>query len=156
MTRRRDELDEVLKELRQEHREIAAPESLEARLRAAARTVRPVEVPRAPLVSIWNWRWGFAIAAAVVVIGLAVWGAGRSAQAPVRQAGVETNSNPAPVEAPQEVAVADAGPAGHDLLQDQDVVRSAERRRRTEGLPLLWRCRAAKDCRRRWSRASSA
>ena len=135
MTKRRDELEEVLKELRAEHREITAPEGLEARLRAAARAarpVRPVEVPRAPLMSGWNWRWGFAMAAAVVIIVLAVWGGGRSVQAPVRQAGVETNSNHAPAEATQEVAVAEANPPGPDL--SPEVVRSAERRRRAEGV----------------------
>jgi hypothetical protein len=135
MTRLNDELNGVLKELRQEHQEITAPESLEARLRAAAqaaRPVRPVEVPRAPVVSIWNWQWGFAMAAAILIIVLAVRGGGKSVQAPVRQAGVETNSSPAPVEQPQEVAVAEASPAGPDL--SQAVLRSAERRQRAEGV----------------------
>jgi hypothetical protein len=137
MTRRGDELNEVLKELRREHREITAPESLEARLRAAARGAEratgPVAMPRAPVVSFWNWRWGWAMAAVVLLgVGLMIWDMGRRSQAPVQQARVETNSNRAPVEAAQEVAVTDASPAVPDL--SQDAVRSAERRRRAEGV----------------------
>jgi hypothetical protein len=72
--------------------------------------------------------------AAVVLlgVGLMIWDMGRKAQAPVQRAGVETRSNRAPAEAAQEVAVAEANPAGPDL--SQDVVRSAERRRRVEGV----------------------
>ena len=137
MTRRGDELDEVLKELRREHREITAPESLEARLRAAAGRARPVEVPRTPVVSWWNWRWlsrwGWAMAAVVLVgVGLMIWDMGRRSQAPVQQAVVETNSNRAPVEQAQNVTVADVRPVDHDF--SQDVVRPAERRRRGEGV----------------------
>jgi hypothetical protein len=133
MTRRGDELDEVLKELRREHREITAPESLEARLRAAARAARPVAVPPAPVVSFWNWRWGWAMAAVVLLgVGLMIWDMERRSHAPVQRAAVETNSNRAPAEATQEVAVVEANPAGPDL--SQDVVRSAERRRRAEGV----------------------
>jgi hypothetical protein len=133
MTRRGDELEEVLKELRREHREITAPESLEARLRAAARAGRPVAVPRAPVVSWWNWRWGWAMAAVVLFgVGLMIWDMGRRSQAPVQQAGVETNSNRAPAEQAQNVTVADAGPVDHDL--SQDVVRPAERRRRGDAV----------------------
>ena len=137
MTRRGDELNEVLKELRREHREITAPESLEARLRAAARAAGPATgpgaVPRAPVVSFWNCRWGWAMAAVVLLgVGLMIWDMGRRSQTPVRQAGVETDSNRAPAEAAQEVTVAEANPAGPDL--SQDVVRSAERRRRAEGV----------------------
>jgi hypothetical protein len=133
MTRRGDELNEVLKELRREHREITAPESLEARLRAAACAARPVEVPRAPVVSGWNWRWGWAMAAVVLLgVGLMIWDMGRRSQAPVRQAGVETDSNRGPVEQAQNVTVADAAPTEPDL--SQDVVRPAEHRRRGEGV----------------------
>ena len=133
MTRRGDELDEVLKELRREHRETTAPESLEARLRAAARAARPVEMPRTPAVSSWNWRWGWAMAAVVLLgVGLMIWDMGRRPQAPGQQAGVETNSNRAPVEQAQNVTVADAGPVDHDF--SEDVVRPAERRRRGEAV----------------------
>jgi hypothetical protein len=133
MTRRGDELNEVLKELRQEHREITAPESLEARLRAAARAARPVEVPRAPAVSLWNWRWGWAMAAVVLLgVGLMIWDMGRRSQAPVQQARVETNANRALVEQAQNVTVADVRPVDHDL--SEDVVRPTERRRRGEGV----------------------
>jgi hypothetical protein len=134
MTKRNDELNEVLKELRAEHRGIAAPESLEARLRAAARAAGratgPVAVPRAPAMNIWNWRWGFGVAA-VLILGLVIWGVERRAEAPVQQARVETNSNRAP-EGPQEVAAVDAKPAEHDLAQE--TVRPAERRRRGEAV----------------------
>jgi hypothetical protein len=132
MTKRNDELNEVLKELRAEHRGITAPESLEARLRAAARPARPVTVPRAPVMSWWNWRWGWAMAAVVLLgVGLMIWDMGRRSQAPVQRAGVETNSNRAPVEQAQDVTVADATPTEPDLSQD---VRRAERRRRAEGV----------------------
>jgi hypothetical protein len=132
MTRRGDELEEVLKELRREHREITAPESLEARLRSAARAARPVEVTRTPVLSFWNWRWGWAMAAVVLLgVGLMIWDMGRRSQAPVQQAGMETNSNRAPVEQAQDVTVADATPTEPDLSQD---VRRAERRRRSEGV----------------------
>ncbi len=135
MTKRNDELNEVLKELRREHQEITPPESLEARLRAAARgagrATGPVAVPRAPVVNIWNWRWGWAMAAVVLLgVGLMIWDMGRRSQAPVQHAGVETNSNRAPVEQAQDVTVADATPTEPDL--SQDVVRRAERRRRAE------------------------
>jgi hypothetical protein len=133
MTRRGDELNEVLKELRREHQEITAPESLEARLRAAARAARPVEVTRAPVVSFWNWRRGWAMAAVVLLgVGLMIWGMGRSTHAPVQQAVRETDSNRAPVEQAQDVTVADVRPVDHDF--SEDVGRSAERRRRGEGV----------------------
>jgi hypothetical protein len=132
MTKRNDELNEVLKELRAEHRGIAASESLEARLRAAARAVGratgPV-APRAPLMNIWNWRLGFGLAA-VVILGLVVWGVERRADAPVQQARVETNSNRAPEGVVPSETVHDASPADHD--SSGDVVRPAERRRRAE------------------------
>jgi hypothetical protein len=136
MTKRNDELNEVLKELRAEHRGITAPESLEARLRAAARAAGrasgPVAVPRAPVMSWWNWRWGWAMAAVVLLgVGLMIWDMGRRSHAPVQQAGVETNSNRASVEQTQGVTVADATPTEPDLSQD---VRRAERRRRAEGV----------------------
>ena len=136
MTRRGDELNEVLKELRREHREITAPESLEARLRAAARGAEratgPVVVPQAPAVSWWNWSWGWAMAAVVLLgVGLMIWDMGRRSQAPVQQARVETNSNPAPVEQGQSVTVADVRPVDHDFSQDAE--RPAERRRRGDG-----------------------
>ena len=55
MTRRGDELEEVLKELRREHREITAPESLGgSSAGGGADGARPVEVTRAPVVSWWN------------------------------------------------------------------------------------------------------
>lgn len=132
MTGRRDELEEVLKELRAEHREITAPDRLEARLRAAARESQTVAAPRAPLASWWNWRWGFAVAAAAVILALAMWGVGRGNQPSVQQAVVETPSNPVPVEQTQEVAVAEASPADDGL--SPAVIRSAERRRRAEGV----------------------
>ncbi len=133
MTKRTDELNEVLKELRREHREITAPESLEARLRAAARAARPVEVTRAPAVSWWNWRWGWAMAAVVLLgFGLMIWDMGRRSHAPVQQAVVATDSNRAPVEQGQEVAVADVRPVDHDF--SQDVGLPAERRRRGEAV----------------------
>jgi hypothetical protein len=135
MTKRNDELNEVLKELRREHREVTAPESLEARLRAAARAARPatgtVAVPRAPVMNIWNWRWGFGVAA-VVILGLVIWGVERRADAPVQQARVETNTNRAPDEQAHNVAVADATPTEPDL--SQDAVQRPERRRRSESV----------------------
>ncbi len=127
MTSRRDELDEILKELRAEHLEITAPEGLEARLRAAARAARPVEAPRASVISWSNWSWGFAAAAAVLILGLVMWGVGRGTHAPVQQAVVETNSNPAQKEPTQEVATAETRPAEGDL--SPELVRTAERRR---------------------------
>jgi hypothetical protein len=132
MTGRRDQLDEALKELRREHLEITAPDRLEGQLRAAARAAQTVAAPRAPLASWWNWRWGFAVAAAAVILALAMWGVGRWTQPQVQQAVVETPSNPAPVEQTQEVAVAEASPTDHDL--SPAMIRSAERRRRAEGV----------------------
>ncbi len=133
MTKRTDELNEVLKELRREHREITAPESLEARLRAAARAARPLEVTRTPVVSSWNWRWGWAMAAVVLLgVGLMIWGMGRSTHTPVQQAVGKTDSNRAPVEQAQDVTVADASPVDHDF--SQDVGRPTDRRRRGEGV----------------------
>jgi hypothetical protein len=133
MTKRNDELNEVLKELRREHRGITAPESLEARLRAAARAAgpatEPVAVPRAPSMNLWNWRWGFGLAAAVI-LGLVIWGAERRADAPVQQARVETNSNRGTEGVVPDATVHDASPADHD--SSGDVVRPPERRRRAE------------------------
>jgi hypothetical protein len=134
MTKRSDELEEVLKELRAEHREITAPDALEARLLAAMRAAKPVEAVQTPAVSIWNWRWfsgwGWAMATMVLLgVGLVVWGVSRDTRGPVQQAGVKTNSNIAP-EQPQEVATIDTRPAEHDPVQE--TVRPTERRRRGE------------------------
>ena len=133
MTKRGDELNEVLRELRREHREVTAPESLEARLRGAARAAGsvtgPVAVPRASMVSLWNWRWGFGVAA-VVILGLMVWGVERSSRAPVQQARVETNSNRAPEERAPDVGTHEVSLADHDV--SGDVARPAEHKRRAE------------------------
>jgi hypothetical protein len=84
-------------------------------------------------MNIWNWRWGWAMAAVVLLgVGLMIWDMGRRSHAPVQQAGVETNSNRAPVEQTQGVTVADVRPVDHDF--SQDVVRPAERRRRGEAV----------------------
>jgi hypothetical protein len=129
MTKRGDELNEVLKELRLEHREITAPESLEARLRIAAREALPVAVPRASMASLWNWRWSFGVAA-VVILGLMVWGVERSSRGPVQQARVETNLDRAPEERAADVGTHAVSPADHDV--SGDVVRPAEHKRRAE------------------------
>ena len=60
MTQQFDELDDVLAELRQKHRQIATPPHLETRLRAATRSVR-----RHP--SLWRWGWAVATALAITV-----------------------------------------------------------------------------------------
>jgi hypothetical protein len=61
--KRSGELNEVLAELRRQHQQLEAPQSLETRLRTAARSKRPV---------VFAPQWGWAVATALI-IGLALW-----------------------------------------------------------------------------------
>src|SRR3954470_2570687 len=71
MTPQFDELDDVLAELRQKHRQIATPPHLETRLRAATR-------PVGRRSAMWRWGWA-AVAAVAITVG--VWQA-QQAKAP--------------------------------------------------------------------------
>lgn len=68
--KQKEQLDEVMAELRREHRQIEAPLFLETRLRSAVREARP-----AP--GRLSWRWSYVIVV-LAILGWAIWDVHRS------------------------------------------------------------------------------